>query len=329
MAQNAQLLTELSKVQPDYRLIRRLLDSGKADINAFEPNGNRLVTAFWYIQGGLGKQEVPDHYHPSGKQRLMWVLEHPDYQDNDFEAHLERFKQYFYPLLDILEDYGFDIMRGSSFRLQPDGTVAQRVHAGWRFLDLAPFRIMAKYDVPRVIQFFERLYFSHDYAANDLRSTESSLSPGVPYLHILLLTGSLMPEMVLYMIMKGADWTRPQYAEPLPNMPEGAIKHFAAKVPPDAAAEMIIMLQRLLGVDYILGPQGASLRGFLAAAYGAVGSAAILEKAASILARRRRAHAIVRTPENYLLNAAAAAGAGGQVGGRRRATKRRRRKTRR
>lgn len=326
-AGNDGLFNELQSERPNYALIHRLLDSGQADINAAKRLAHDFVTAFWFIQGGFGKQTVSDPYHPSGKIRLAEALTQPLHIKTNFEERLERFKAYFYPLLDILEDYGFDIMRGSSFRLQPDGTITHRMHAGWRILDLAPFRIMANYDMPRLIQFFERLYFSRGYAANDPRSTEAPGNPGVSYLQILLLTGSHMPALILYMIMKGADWTRPNYSAPRPNMPEGAVKHFASVVMPDEAAEMIARLQKQLGTNYITGPEGEGLRGFLVAVYGTVGGVIVLDKAKRAFARKKRAHALVTTPENYLLEEAAA-GAGGQVGGRRRArvlTKRRRR----
>lgn len=314
-AGNDRLFTELDKERPDYALIRRLLDSGQADINAVQNKGSSLVTAFWFIQNGLEKQTVPDQFHPSGKQPLMWVLDHPDYKHIDFESRLAKFKAYFYPLLDILEEYGFDIMNGSSFRLQANGSKTHRIHAGFRFLDLGPFRIMAKYDVPRLIQFFERLYFSNGYAANDPRSTEMPGFPGISYLRPLLGSAptSYKPELILYMIMKGADWRHPFYAE------RNFIKNFATQVTPDQAAEMIAMLQQLLGVDYIIGPQGANLRGFLAAAYDSVTSVYILDKATKNYAKKKRAYALITTPENMYIpeKAGAGAGSGGHIGGRR------------
>lgn len=323
VAGNDQLFAELSKERPNYALIRSLLNSGQADINAVQKKGDSLVTAFWFIQGGLGKQTVTDRFHPSGKQPLMWVLEHPYYKNNDFESRLAQFKAYFYPLLDILEEYGFDIMNGSRFRLQPDGTKTHRMHAGFRFLDLEPFRIMAKHDVPRIIKFFERLYFSRGYAANDPRSTEMPGFPGISYLRPLLgsAPSSYKPELILYMIMKGADWRHPYYIE------HNFIKNFATQVVPDQAAKMIAMLQQLLGVDYIKGPQGANLRGFLAAAYDTVNSVYILEKANNILALKKRSHVLLMTPMNIYLpeNNGAAAGAGGHIGGRK--VKRRKRRT--
>jgi hypothetical protein len=87
--------------------------------------------------------------------------------------------------------------------------------------------------------------------------------------------------------MKGARWNNPSWAQPGYT---ARITNFAAQVPVDAAASMIVKLQQQLGVNYVVGPQGANMRGFLAAAYGTVAAVTILEKAVGIVGLQRRRH---------------------------------------
>ena len=176
-----QLFDEFSKEYPDTACIRRLLNSGKADINALSMGRYDHLTVCWYMQSGLGKHK----YH--------WNLEHSFWRTIDTEKKLAAFKSHFYPLLDILEDYNFNIMNGSSFRVRPDGSKHGHAFAGFRFLDLNEFSIMARYDVPRLIQFFERLYFSQGHSVDD----ESVIR--IPYLSPLLWSGSssYKPELIL------------------------------------------------------------------------------------------------------------------------------------
>jgi hypothetical protein len=278
-AGNKQLFDELSKEYPNCGLIRGLLNSGQADINALTMGRNDHLTAYWYIESGLAKH------------KYNWNLCHSFWGTVDTEEKLRAFKAHFYPLLDILEDYTFNIMNGASFRLRADGSKHLYKSAGFRFLDLTEFSIMAKHDVPRLVQFFERLYFSKGYDVDDT-STIGSMS----YLSPLLWSGdaSYNPEVILYFIMKGARWNQPAWRQP---GYEERITNFAAQVPAAAAATMIAMLQNILGVNYATGHLGANLRGFLAAAYGTVGAVGILQKVVGVAARVRRRHTLTVAPK--------------------------------
>lgn len=265
---NKQMFEEMSKVHPNCKLIRRLLSSGQADINALDRRMDISVTAYWYMSGGVGKHRW------NGSSIAV-----------DTAAKLGAFKAHFYPLLDILEDYNFNIMNGSSFRPRADGSAHLQIHAGFRFLDIGEFSIMAKHDVPRLIQFFDRLYFSKGYSVDDTSAT------GIPYLSPLLWTTpeSYKPELILYLIAKGARWNQPAWQQP---GYEARITNFAAQVPAAKAAGMIVMLQKVLGINYALSRDGANLRGFLAAAYGTVGAVGILEKVVGLAGGVRRSHII-------------------------------------
>ena len=278
-AGNKQMFEEFAKEYPDTGLIRYLLNSGKADINALSMGRHDHLTAYWHIERGVGKHR----YH--------WNLCHPFWGAVNTEEKLRAFKAHFYPLLDILEDYNFNIMNGSNFRVHPDGTKYGHTFAGFRFLDLAEFSIMAKHDMPRLIQFFERLYFSQGHDVDDM-STIGSIS----YLSPLLWSHgpSYKPELILYFIMKGAQWNQPAWQQP---GYEARITNFAAEVPAAAAATMILALQRLLGINYATGRLGANLRGFLAAAYGTVVAVGILERVVGLVAAKRRRHALAVSPE--------------------------------
>ncbi len=275
---NRHLFDELRKAHPNCSYIRFLLASRQADINAVDWKGNSFVTAYWHIDGGLGKHNY------------WWNILHPFWSKVDLEAKLAAFKAHFYPLLDILEDYGFDIMNGNGFRRGPAGERSHQILAGFRFLDRAEFEIMARHDVPRLIQFFERLYFSRGYSVDDMSAigTISYLSPllwSVPE--------SYKPEVILYFIMKGARWNNPVWKQP---GYEARITNFAEQVPPAAAARMIVDLQEQLGGDYVKKAVGANLRGFLVAAYGPVGAVAILEKAAGLVGFQRRDRILIAAP---------------------------------
>lgn len=276
---NSCLFDELSKEYPNCSYIRRLLDSGHADINALTVGRNDHLTAYWYIKSGLGKHM----YH--------WNLCHSFWGTVDTEEKLRAFKAHFYPLLDILEDYNFNIMNGASFRLRADGSKHLYQFAGFRFIDLTEFSIMAKHDVPRLVQFFERLYFSRGYDVDDM-STIGRLS----YLSPLLWSegASYNPEVILYFIMKGARWNNPAWKQP---GYEGRIKNFAAQVPVEAVSHMIVKLQEQLGGNFVLGREGANLRGFLVAAYGLVGGVGILEQVVGIAAGTRRRHTLAVAPK--------------------------------
>ena len=295
-AGNKQLFDELSKEYPNCSYIRSLLNSGQADINALTMGRNDYLTAYWYMRSGIGKH----NYH--------WNLCHSFWGTVDTEEKLRAFKAHFYPLLDILEDYNFNIMNGASFRLRPDGSKHLYQSAGLRFLDLTEFSIMANHDVPRLIQFFERLYFSQGHDVDDT-STIGSIS----YLSPLLWSGgaSYNPELILYFIMKGAQWNQPAWQQP---GYEARITNFAEQVPAAAAADMILALQRLLGVNYATGRLGANLRGFLAAAYGTTGinastsipsngrdgtvaAVGILEQVVGLVGGARRRHALTIAPK--------------------------------
>ncbi len=275
---NRRLFDELRKERPDCSYIRFLLASRQADINAVEWMRNSFVTAYWYMDGGLGK-------HSYG-----WNISHPLWRTVNLEAKLAAFKAHFYPLLDILEDYGFDIMNGNGFRRNAAGDRTHQILAGFRFLDRSEFAIMARYDVPRLIQFFERLYFNRGYNVDD----ESAV--GISYLSPLLwnVPEAYKPEVILYFIMKGSRWNNPAWKQP---GYEARITNFAVQVSDvAAAARMIVKIQEQLGGDYVKGPQGANLRGFLVAAYGLVGAVAILEKAAGFIGFRRRDRILMAAP---------------------------------
>ncbi len=275
---NRRLFDELRKAHPNCSYIRSLLTSGHAGINAVEWKGNSFVTAYWYMDGGVGQH------------KYSWNILHPFWGTKDIETKLAAFKTNFYPLLDILEDFNFDIMNGNGFRLTPAGDRSHQILAGFRFLDRSEFAIMARYDVPRLIQFFERLYFRRGYRVDD----ESAV--GISYLSPLLwnVPEAYKPEVILYFIMKGARWNNPVWKQP---GYEARIKNFAEQVPcAHAVARMIVKLQEQLGEDYVKGPQGANLRGFLVAAYGLVGAVAILEKTAGLAGFRRRNHILLTAP---------------------------------
>lgn len=274
---NKQMFEEFAKERPDTSFIRYLLNSGKADINALSMGRYDQLTVCWYMQGGIGKHKYD------------WDLCHPFWGTIDTEKKLLQFKSHFYPLLDILEDYNFNIMNGSTFRVRPDGTKHLHSFAGFRSLDLAEFRIMARHDPARVIQFFERLYFSKGHHVDDTSVT------GIPYLSPLLwsISSSYKPELILYFLMKGARWNKPAWQQP---GYEARITNFAVEVDPAAAAAMILMLQRILGINYATGSQGSNLRGFLAAAYGTVVAVGILQNVVSKVAKRRRIHFLTAAP---------------------------------
>ncbi len=275
---NRRLFDELRKAHPNCSYIRFLLSSGQADINALHWKGHSYVTTYWYMDGGVGQH------------RYGWNILHPFWGTKDIEVKLAAFKAHFYPLLDILEDYGFDIMNGNGFRRSPAGERTHQILAGFRFLDRSEFAIMARYDVPRLIQFFERLYFRRGYGVDD----ESAV--GISYLSPLLWNApeSYKPEVILYFIMKGAHWNNPAWKQP---GYEKRITNFAEQVPDvAAAARMIVKLQAQLGGDYVKGREGANLRGFLVAAYGLVGAVAILEKAAGLVGFRRRDRILMAAP---------------------------------
>jgi hypothetical protein len=278
-AGNKQLFDELHKEYPNCRLIRSLLNSGQADINALTAGRNNHLTAYWYIESGLGKHK----YH--------WNLSHFSWRTVDADEKLRAFKAHFYPLLDILEDYNFNIMNGTSFRPRADGSKHLYQSAGLRFLDLAEFSIIAKHDVPRLIQFFERLYFSKGHDVDDM-STIGTIS----YLSPLLWSGAAhyKPEVILYFIMKGARWNQPAWRQP---GYEERITNFAAQVPAAEAATMIVVLQSLLGINYATGHLGANLRGFLAAAYGTVAAVGILERVVGLAGGARRRHTLTIAPK--------------------------------
>lgn len=266
---NRQLFDELAKGRPNIGYIHTLLRSG-ADINALQPTrGDSYLTAFWHMRRGLNDY----NYH--------WEIKHPFWGTVDTDAKVAAFKAHFYPLLDILETYNFDVMNGASFRVRPDGTKYGHMFAGFRLLDLSEFQILAKYDMPRFVQFFERLYFSRGLHVDD----DSVI--GIPYLSPLLWTTpcSNKPAVVLHFIMKGARWNNPVWRQP---GYESRIAAFGTNVPADTTADAIVEIQTLLGVNFITGPQGANLRGFLAAAYGTVGAVSILQKALGIAAKQRR-----------------------------------------
>ncbi len=277
-AGNRRLFDELRKACPNCSYIRKLLDGGYADINAVEWMRNSYVTAYWYMDGGVGQHK----YH--------WDILHPFWGKINLETKLAAFKAHFYPLLDILEDYGFDIMNGNGFRRNAAGERTHQILAGFRFLDRSEFEIMARYDVPRLIQFFERLYFSRGYSVDD----ESAV--GISYLSPLLWNTpeAYKREVILYFIMKGARWNNPAWKQP---GYEARLTYFAEQVPDvTAAARMIVKLQEQLGGDYVKGFIGANLRGFLVAAYGLVGAVAILEKAAGLVGFRRRDRILLAAP---------------------------------
>ena len=273
---NRALFDELGKENPDYARIHALLRSGAADINALEKMRDDYVTAFWHARRGLGKR--------TGK--LAWDIMHPLWGTQNLAVKLSDFKHRFYPLLDVLETYDFNIMNGSSFRVAADGTERGHMFAVFRFLDLSEFQILAKHDMPRFVQFFERLYFSKGHGVDDASRI------GIPYLSPLLWCGGNdKPAMILYFLMKGARWNNPAWRQP---GYESRITNFAEQVPANVAAAMIVKLQQQLGVNFITGPQGANLRGFLAAAYGTVVAVHILEKALGIIAIERRRHLLAR-----------------------------------
>jgi hypothetical protein len=276
---NRQLFDELDKQYPDIRRIHALLRAG-ADINAVEQSRSDFLTAFWHMHRGLELHR----YH--------WDIMHPFWGTVNTEAKVAAFKAHFYPLLDILETYNFDVMNGTMFRVRPDGTKYGHMFAGFRLLDLCEFQILAKYDMPRFVQFFERLYFGRGHHVDDATRI------GIPYISPLLwcATGSYTSVLVFYFIMKGARWNNPSWAQPGYT---ARLTEFGANVPADAAAAMIIKLQKQLGVNFITGPQGANLRGFLAAAYGTVAAVDILEKALGIIAIERRRAALLHAPKVY------------------------------
>ncbi len=274
---NRSLFDELRKAHPKCSYIRSLLSNGQADINAVEWKGNSFVTAYWYMDGGIGQH------------KYSWNILHPFWGTKDIETKLAAFKAHFYPLLDILEDFNFDIMNGNGFRLTPTGDKSHQILAGFRFLDRSEFAIMARYDVPRLIQFFERLYFSRGYNADD----ESAV--GISYLSPLLwnVPESYKPAVILYLIMKGARWNNPSWKQP---GYEARIKNFAEQVPVAAAADMIVKLQEQLGGNYATGRLGANLRGFLVAAYGTIPAVSLLEKVVGASAKVRRCHTLTVAP---------------------------------
>jgi hypothetical protein len=274
----AQLFDELSKESPDIGLIRELLDSGLADINA--TSGDRFIarTAYFYIRDSIRKNDYCD-------------LEYYSWSNRKSKKMMRKLKAHFYPLLDILEDYNFNIMNGSSFWLQPDGSKHHQENAGLDFLNRNEFEIMAKYDAKRVIQFFDRLYFSKGLSADD---TSVTLIPCL---------GRLMwqypqfykPELILYLIMKGGYWNQSELRAS-EWMMERTLSKFADQVPAAKAVDMIIMLQSLLGTNYAVGMQGANLRGFLAVVYGTVGAVSILVSSVNPAAEKRRCDILTITP---------------------------------
>ncbi len=267
------LFDELDKENPNYARIHALLRSGVADINALEQTREGYVTAFWHARRGIGKQ----------KDMLAWNIMHPLWGTENLAEKLVTFKHRFYPLLDVLETFDFNIMNGSSFRVEANGTQRGHMFAGFRLLDLGEFQVMARYDMPRLVQFFERLYFSKGHSVDDTSRI------GIPYLSPLLWCAgdSYKSALILYFVMKGARWNNPAWRQP---GYETRITNFAAAVPVDTAAAMIANLQQQLGVNFTVGPQGANLRGFLVAAYGVIGAVAILEKVVGILGAQRRRH---------------------------------------
>jgi len=271
---NRALFDELGVEHPNYARIHALLRSG-ADINALVKMRDSHLTAYWYMQTGIGKHNY------------SWNILHSMWGTVDLDAKLAAFKAHYYPLLDILETYDFNIMNGSSFRVAADGTERGHMFAGFRFMDQHEFVILAKYDMPRLVQFFERLYFSKGHNVDDASRI------GIPYLSPLLwsVPESYKPAVILYFLMKGARWNNPSWRQP---GYESRITNFAAQVPVEAAASMIAKLQQQLGVNYVAGPQGANLRGFLAAAYGVIGAVAILEKSVGIVGLERRRHILSR-----------------------------------
>ena len=281
-AGNKQMCEEFAKERPDTGYIRALLNSGRADINALSMGRYEHLTVYWYIDQGVSKHK----YHWN-----LWNLCHSFWGTVNTEEKLRAFKANFYPILDILEDYNFNIMNGRSFRVRPDGTKGGQAFAGFRFLDYAEFTIMAKHDMPRLIQFFERLYFGQGHHVDDMSAIGT-----ISYLSPLLwsIPESYKPELILYFIMKGARWNRPVWQQP---GYEARITNFAAQVPAGAAADMIVILQQLLGVNYTTGRLGANLRGFLAAAYGTVVAVGILERVVGLVAAKRRRHALAISPE--------------------------------
>lgn len=266
------LFDELGKEHPNIARIHALLRSG-ADINALVKMRDDYLTAYWHMRGGIGKHNY------------WWNIIHPMWGTVNLEAKLEAFRAHYYPLLDILETYDFNIMNGSSFRVAADGTQRGHMFAGFRFLDLSEFQILAKYDMPRLVQFFERLYFSKGHSVDDASRI------GIPYLSPLLWCNNDKPTLILYFLMKGARWNNPSWRQP---GYESRITNFATQVSVDAAAAMIAKLQLQLGVNFAVGPQGANLRGFLAAAYGTVAAVAILEKVVGITGLQRRRHLLAR-----------------------------------
>lgn len=60
---------------------------------------------------------------------------------------------------------------------------------------------------------------------------------------------------------------------------------------------MIVKLQEQLGGNFVLGREGANLRGFLVAAYGLVGGVGILEQVVGIAAGTRRRHTLAVAPK--------------------------------
>jgi hypothetical protein len=274
---NHALFDELGKTRPDCARIHALLRSG-ADINALVKMRDSHLTAYWHMRGGIGK-----HKYWQNILHSLWGTV-------DLDAKLAAFKAHYYPLLDILETYDFNIMNGSSFRLADDGTQRGHMFAGFRFLDHHEFVILAKYDMPRLVHFFERLYFSKGHSVDDTTRIGS-----ISYLSPLLwsVPESYKPAVILYFLMKGARWNNPAWRQP---GYEARITNFAEQVPANVAAAMIVKLQQQLGVNFITGPQGANLRGFLAAAYGTVVAVHILEKALGIIAIERRRAALLHAP---------------------------------
>ena len=277
---NRALFDELGVEHPNYARIHALLRSG-ADINALVKKGDSYLTAYWHMEGGIGKHNY------------WWNIMHSMWGTVNLEAKLAAFRAHYYPLLDILETYDFNIMNGSSFRMAADGTERGHMFAGFRFLDLSEFQILAKYDMPRFVQFFERLYFSKGHSVDDASRI------GIPYLSPLLWTvpESYKPAVILYFLMKGARWNNPSWRQPGYT---ARTTNFAAQVSVDAAASMIAKLQLQLGVNFAVGSQGANLRGFLVAAYGAIGAVAILEKVVGIVGLQRRRHILLQRHRHLL-----------------------------
>jgi hypothetical protein len=264
---------------PDYVEIRRLLTEGGADINKA-------------LKGPYGDFQTILHFiHGMHLGTTVSTLLDPMFAHLDPTEDLAKFKKIFYPTLDILEEFNFDIMNGASYRRNGP----RDNFSGLGILDLVQFQILAKYDMPRLIRFLEHLYFSKGHPTNPAYLA-TLMAPPVRRFGL----STFRPALILYLIMKGTDWSA---------VPEADMRRFAEQVPPQDAATMIADIQNTLGGNYIVGPNGKNLREFLVQAYGAGHGVAILESAAKRAAFERRLP---------ILDAAF----GNQVGGRRRRTRR-------